>query len=189
LIEENLPITQSLRAFAQGDKAALGRLIPLLYTELRRIADGYMRGESNGHTLQPTALVNELYMRLMNQQPPEYQNRAHFMAVAAQVMRQILVDHARSRNAAKRGGGAANYSLNDAFDQPIENPTEFIHVEEALQTLEKQDSMKARLIELRFFGGLTAEESAEVLQMPVSRVRKDMRVALAWMQSEIDGTN
>jgi RNA polymerase sigma factor (TIGR02999 family) len=189
LPEENLPITTALQDFARGDKTALSRLIPLLYTELKKLADGYMRGESKDHTLQPTALVNELYIRLMRQQAPEYQSRAHFIALAAQVMRQILVDHARTRNAAKRGGGAVNFALNDALDQPVESPVELIRVDEALQLLEKQDPVKARLVEMRFFGGLTAEESADVLQMPVSRVRKDVRIALAWMESEIEGTN
>jgi RNA polymerase sigma factor (TIGR02999 family) len=188
LLTENRPITLLLHAFAEGDKTALDHLIPLVYSELRRIADGHLRNERPGHTLQPTALVHEAYARLVDQKQPDYHDRVHFLAVAAQVMRQILIDHARKKFAAKRGGSQPKYSLDEAYDAAIEKPSLMIDLDDALKALEAHDAMKARLIEMRFFGGLTAEESAEVLKMPVNDVRRGLRVAQAWLQRELDKT-
>jgi len=179
-------ITLLLRDWANGEKDALDQLIPLFYTELRRIADGFLRNERPGHTLQPTALINELYARVVSQDQPEYRNRAHFLGVAAHVMRQILIDHARARAAAKRGGPKEKFSLEEAMDAAFERPSEIIAVDDALNELERRDPRKAQLVQMRFFGGLTAEESAEVLQLPVATVRRELRVAQAWLQRELD---
>ena len=180
------PITLILRDFAAGDKTALDRLMPLVYAELHRLADSHLRRERPGHTLQPTALVNEAYIRLVGQDQPDYQSRAHFLGVAAHVMRQILVDHARARAADKRGGGQPARTLDESIDAAIERPLAMIAVDDALQALGRTDPQKAQLVELRFFGGLTAEESADVLQLPVEKVRSELRVAQAWLQRELD---
>lgn len=185
---ENRPITVLLHAFSEGDKAALNDLIPLVYAELRKIADGHLRHERPGHTLQPTALVHEAYARLIEQKQPDYRDRVHFLAVAAQVMRQILIDHARRKFAAKRGGSRPKYSLDEACDAAVEKPSLMIDLDDALKALETRDALKARLIEMRFFGGLTAEESAEVLNLPVNEVRRGLRIAQAWLQRELDRT-
>ena len=179
-------ITLLLRDLANGEREALDQLIPLFYSELRRIADGFLRNERPGHTLQPTALVNELYARIRGQEQPEYNDRAHFLGVAAGVMRQILIDHARTKYAAKRGGQQGRFSLQEAMDSTVERPSDIIAVDDALNDLERQDQRKAQLVEMRFFGGLTAEESAEVLQIPVNTVRRELRLAQAWLQRELD---
>jgi RNA polymerase sigma factor (TIGR02999 family) len=183
---ESRTITHLLKNFAGGDKSALDGLIPLVYNELRRIADGYLRQERPGHTLQPTALVHELYARILGQEQPGYRNRGHFLGVAAQVMRQILIDHARMKHAAKRGGGRQKYSIDEACDAALERPSVMIELDDAINALEREDARKARLVEMRFFGGLTAEESAEVMQLPVNTVRRELRVAQAWLQRELD---
>jgi RNA polymerase sigma factor (TIGR02999 family) len=183
---ENQPITLLLQKFAGGDKGALDRLMPLVYSELQRLAGGYLRGEHPGHTLQPTALVHEAYVRLLQQDQPDYNSRAHFLGVAAQVMRQILIDHARTRNAEKRGGGRGKISIEDAGEIPVDRPSMMIAIDDALALLQQKDPNKAKLIEMRFFGGLTAEESAEVMQVPVTAVRHHLRVAQAWLQRELD---
>jgi RNA polymerase sigma-70 factor, ECF subfamily len=180
------PITALLHDFAQGNKAALDRLVPLLYPELRRLARSYMLNERPGHTLQPTALVNEAYTRLVKQDQPDYRNRAHFMGVAAQVMRQILIDHARTRDAEKRGGGASKLPLQAADGVAAPTPSKIVAVDEALEELARTDALKARLIEMRFFGGMTAEESAEALQLSVNEVRRHLRVGQAWLQRALE---
>jgi len=180
------PITLMLRDFAAGDKTALDRLMPLVYAELRRLADSHLRRERSSHTLQPTALVHEAYIRLLGQDQPDYRSRAHFLGIAAHVMRQILVDHARSRGAGKRGGGQPGCSLDESIDAAVERPVALVAVDDALDALEQTDPQKARLIEMRFFGGLTAEESADVLQLPVDKVRAELRIAQAWLQRELD---
>ena len=185
-LPQEQPITALLHEFASGNKTALDRLVPLIYPELRRLARGYMRNERPGHTLQPTALVHEAYARLAKQEHPDYRSRAHFMGVAAQVMRQILIDHARTRDAEKRGGGAPNLSLEMAAGMPVAQPSTILAIDEALEQLARNDSLKARLIEMRFFGGMTAEESAEVLKLSVTEVRRHLRVAQAWLQRELD---
>ena len=175
------PITHLLDRLKGGDSAALDALIPLVYAELRRMAASYLRGERAGHTLQPTALVHEAYIRLSGQNQPDYQSRAHFYGVASQIMRQVLVDSARRRKAVKRTDpeqGKAN-EARSGFDLVAA-------VDDALKTLAKQDELKARLIEMRFFGGLTAEESAGLLSLPVQTVRRQLRVAQAWLQKELD---
>jgi RNA polymerase sigma-70 factor, ECF subfamily len=182
---EDETITVLLQKFANGDKVALDRLIPLMYSELQRLARGYLRNERPGHTLQPTALVHEAYARLLKQDQPDYRSRAHFMGVAAQVMRQILIDHARTRNAVKRGGAKPNLAIEDVGEIPVGRPATLIAIDDALSALEQKDPCKAKLIEMRFFGGLTAEESAEVMQMPVGDVRRHLRVAQAWLQREL----
>lgn len=185
-MQEPQPITIILQQFANGDKSALDRLMPIVYDVLRKLADGYLRRERPGHTLQPTALVHEAYARLVGQEQPDYRSRAHFMGVAAQVMRQILIDHARTKNAAKRGGGQQEFSLDESIDAAIERPSIMIAIDDALNELTKQHPQKAQLIEMRFFGGLTAEESAEVLSLPVQTIRRELRVAQAWLQNELD---
>lgn len=180
------PVTILLRQFAAGDKQALDRLMPLVYAELQKLATSHLRNERHGHTLQPTALVHEVYARLVKQDQPDYQGRCHFMGVAAQVMRQILIDHARTRNAAKRGSGAVKLSIEQSGDIPVDRPSMLVAVDDALQELARKDPVKARLIEMRFFGGLTAEESAEAVGMPLTEVRRHLRVAQAWLQRELD---
>ena len=183
---ESQPITQMLQEFAGGDKTALDRLMPQVYAELRKLADGYLRRERTSHTLQPTALVHEVYLRLIGQANPDFRSRAHFLGVAARVMRQILVDHARTRNAAKRGGGQACCTLEDGIDAAVERPWSMIAIDDALEALEQKDARKAKLIEMKFFGGLTNEESANVCDLSVDKVRAELRVAQAWLQRELD---
>jgi RNA polymerase sigma factor (TIGR02999 family) len=182
------PITLLLHKVAAGDKNALDHLVPLLYPELQKLARSYFRNERSGHTLQPTALVHEAYERLVKQDQPDYSNRSHFMAVAAQIMRQVLIDHARIRDAQKRGGGAPRVTLTDGVHLKVESASVIIAVDDALTELAKQDPLKAQLIELRFFGGMTAEDSAEALNMTVIDVRRHLRIALAWLQRELDRT-
>jgi RNA polymerase sigma factor (TIGR02999 family) len=180
------PITHALQDLAKGDQSALDRLMPLVYAELRRLAGHYLRQERDGHTLQPTALVHEAYFRLVGENQPEYQNRSHFLGVAAHAMRQILIDHARTRNAAKRGGGQAVFSIDECMDAPLERPSALIQVDDALKALEQHDFRKAQLVEMRFFAGMTAEESAEALKLPVQKVRAELRIAQAWLKRELD---
>lgn len=180
------PITVLLQQFAAGDKDAIDRLVPLIYPELRKLARGYMRNERPGHTLEPTALVHEAYARLLKQEQPDYRGRSHFMGVAAQVMRQILIDHARTRKAEKRGGGGADLSLEMAGGITVRRPPSIIAVDDALSELARNDQVKARLVEMRFFGGMTAEESAEVLGMTVAEVRRNLRVGQAWLERELN---
>jgi len=185
-MQTSLPVTVALQDLARGDSSALGRLMPMVYAELRRLAGHYIRQERIGHTLQPTALVHEAYFRLVGENQPDYQNRAHFLGVAAHAMRQILIDHARTRNAAKRGGGVAPFSINECMDSPLERSSALIAVDDALQALEVHDAQKARLIEMRFFAGMTAEETAEALNIPVTKIRSDLRIAQAWLKRELD---
>jgi len=176
------PITLLLEEFAGGDKQAMNRLVALLYPELRRLARAYLRGERSGHTLQATALVHEAYARLIRQDHPDYRSRSHFMAVAAQVMRQVLIDHARLRNASKRGRDAVHAPLEEAMAVAAARPAAILAVDDALSELQRKDSLKARLVEIRFFGGMTAEESAEALDMPAEKVRQHLRIGQAWLK-------
>jgi RNA polymerase sigma factor (TIGR02999 family) len=180
------PITVLVHEYAGGDKAALDRLLPLVYDELRRIAEKHLRGEQPSHTLQPTALVHEMYVRLVGQAPPDVRDRIHFLSVAAQVMRQVLIDHARMKYAEKRGGRQEKLALDEAQDACMEKPAIMIRIDDALNQLARLDPRKAQLIEMRLFGGLTAEESAAVLDLPVKVVRRELRVAQAWLQRELD---
>lgn len=185
-MEPTTSITILVHQYANGDKAALDRLLPLVYGELRRIAQRHLRGERPPHTLQSTALVHEMYARLAGQEPPDLRDRIHFLSVAAQVMRQVLIDHARTKYAQKRGGRQKKLSLDDAQHACMQKPAIMIRLDDALNQLARHDPRKARLIEMRFFGGLTAEESAAVLDVPVNDVRRDLRVAQAWLQRELN---
>ena len=187
-LSENEPITSLLRDFAAGNKAALDHLMPLLYPELRRLARGYMRKERTANTLQPTALVHEAYVRLVKQNQPDYISRAHFMGVAAHIMRQILIDHARANNAEKRGGKVAKVPLDEVTDVVVERPSAMIAIDDALRELERNDPLKAQLVEMRFFGGMTAEDSAEFLKIDAAQVRRQLRVGQAWLQRTLDRT-
>jgi len=178
-------VTQLLQDVRAGDRSAMDRLFPLVYSELRRLADSCLRRERPGHTLQRTALVHEAYLRLLGGSQPDYHDRAHFLGIAARIMRQILVDYARRRNAGKRSA-AMQVPLLEASAASIERPASMIDLDDALSDLEKQDERKARLIEMRFFGGLTAEESAEVLGITVPIVRRELRLAQAWLERELD---
>jgi RNA polymerase sigma factor (TIGR02999 family) len=178
-------ITLILQEFVAGDKTALDRLMPHVYGELRKLAGRQLKNERSGHTLQPTALVHEAYVKLIGNDQPNYNGRAHFLGVAARVMRQILIDHARIHNAGKRGGGQLTCAFEEWMDPPAERQPSIIAVDDTLKALEQTDPGKAKLIEMRFFGGLTAEESAEVLGLPVQTVRAELRVAQAWLKREL----
>ena len=170
-----------LLKWREGDSAALDQLMPLVYEELRRLAKRYMAGERSGHTLQTTALVNEAYLRLTDHREMRWQNRAHFFAVAAQAMRRILVDHARARDAVKRGGGAPKASLEDAALLAQEKAPELIALDEALRELAAMDPRKGRVVELRYFGGLSVEQTAEVLGVSGVTVMREWSAAKAWL--------
>jgi len=182
-------VTQLLAAWGQGDRSALDRLLPLVHAELRRIARRQMSQERPGHTLQATALVNEAYLKLAGQQEFEWQNRAHFFAVAAQVMRHILIDHARAHAREKRGGGAIQVSLNEIAVVNEDQAEHFIALDEALRSLEYLDPQKSKIVELRYFGGLSIEETAEVLDISSRTVRREWQRARAWLYRMItEGT-
>jgi RNA polymerase sigma-70 factor (ECF subfamily) len=174
-------VTGLLSEWRQGDKAALDKLTPLVYDEMRRLAHRYVRREREGHTLQTTALVNEVYLRLAGQQSIEWQNRAHFFGVIARVMRHILIDHARARHFAKRGGAAERIPLEDADLMSAQRAAELVGLDEALEELARFDGRKSRVVELRYFGGLSLEETAEVLDISVMTVRREWRAARAWL--------
>lgn len=181
------PVTRLLMDWQHGDKAALDQLMPLVYQELRRLASRYLKSERSDHTLQPTALIHEAYLRLVEQNMPEWQSRAHFFGVAARLMRQILVDHARSRGAFRRGGDRNKIPLDDAppiFSQ--EQTAELLAFDEALTKLATFDERKARVVEMRSFGGLSVEETAEVLGVSAPTIKRDMRLATAWLRRELE---
>ena len=174
-------VTQLLANWGKGDRSALDKLFPLVHSELRRIAQRQMSQERPGHTLQATALVNEAYLKLAGQQGFDWQNRAHFFAVCAQVMRHILIDHARAHARDKRGGGAIQVSLNDALVVADDQAAHFIALDEALRVLERLDPQKGKIVELRYFGGLSIEEVAEVLNVSPRTVRREWQRAKAWL--------
>jgi len=173
-------ITQLLLKWRNGDSSALNKLMPVVYEELRRMAKRYMAAERPGHTLQTTALINEAYIRLIDHRDMSWQNRAHFFAVAAQAMRRVLVDHARTRKAAKRGGGAPKASLEEAATIP-ERPEELIALDRALSDLSVIDPRKSKVVELIFFGGLSVKETAAVLGVSPVTVMREWRAAKAWL--------
>jgi RNA polymerase sigma factor (TIGR02999 family) len=181
-------VTQLLGRWRGGDREALDSLIPLVYDELRSIAQRYLRNERPGHTLQSTALVHEAYVRLINQDLPEWQNRAHFFAVAAQLMRQILVDHARAYRASKRGGGVCNLALDEAEQNAKRVDVDILALDDALKTLSAMDAQQGKVVELKFFGGLSIEDTAEVLGVSSSTVKRDWITARAWLHRELDRT-
>ncbi len=178
-------ITQLLIKWRNGDQAALDELLPQVYDELRRLANYYLRQERLGHTLQTTALVHEAYLRLVGEKEVDWQNRAHFFGIAAVRMRQILVEYARSRQAAKRGGGEYRLSLSGADRLAKERDVNLLALDDALQSLESLDPQKARIVDLRYFGGLTIEETAEVLKISSATVKRDWSMARAWLRSKI----
>jgi RNA polymerase sigma-70 factor, ECF subfamily len=180
-----IEITRLLRAWQSGDKAALDRLTPLVYGELHRMARRCMAGENPGNSLQPTALVNEAYLRLAGAGDQRWQDRAHFFAVSAQMMRRILVDAARARGSEKRGGGAVRFKLNESIDGMADRSADFIALDESLDALARLDERKAKVIELRFFGGLSVEETAEVLKISPQTVMRDWKLARAWLMREM----
>jgi RNA polymerase sigma-70 factor (ECF subfamily) len=178
-------VTVLLSALTRGDQDAGARLIPVVYNELRRLAGSYMRHERPDHTLQATALVHEAYMKLVEQQSVNWQSRAHFFGVAAQLMRRILIDHARGHLRQKRGGEYKKVSLNDAFIFSPEQSAELLAVDESLQRLAKMDERQARVVELRFFGGLSVEEAGAVLGISAKTVKRDWSVAKAWLYADL----
>jgi len=175
----------SLLRRSSGDKTALDQLMPLLYDELRRLANSYLRRESSGQTLQPTALVHELYLRLVAQHLPDWQSRAHFFGVAAQLMRQVLVDRARARRSAKRSGAAGNISLDDTVSFAPERGADLLALDEALNRLAAIDPRKCKVIELRFFGGLDVDDTSRILNISSATVGRELRVAKAWLYREM----
>jgi RNA polymerase sigma factor (TIGR02999 family) len=183
--EKSLEITQLLRAWGGGDEAALKRLAPLVYQELHRLARRYMRQEGTGNTLQTTALVNEAYLRLAEAGGVNWQDRTHFFAVSAQMMRRILVDAARARRAEKRGGPAPRVNLDQVPDVAPSRGPDLVALDDALNELAKMDPRKVRVIELRFFGGLSVDETAEVLKTSPQTVMRDWKIAKAWLAREL----
>jgi RNA polymerase sigma factor (TIGR02999 family) len=180
-------ITQILQEVSGGNREAPARLMPLVYDELRRLADHYLRRERPDHTLQPTALVHEAYLRLIDQTRVDWQNRAHFFGVAAQLMRRILVDHARRHQAEKRGGFGQKLPLDEAVDYSQTRDVDLVKLDDALTALAKFDARQSRIVELRFFGGLTIEETAEALAVSPATVKVDWNMAKAWLRREIGG--
>jgi RNA polymerase sigma factor (TIGR02999 family) len=182
-------VTQLLLAWGQGDESALERLVPLVYGELHRLAHRYLGGERPGHMLQTTALVNEAYLRLVDSRRVQWQNRAHFFAVSAQLMRRVLVDFARQRNYQKRGGDAVQVSLNEELAGSTERGADLVALDDALTAMSKTDERASRVVELRFFGGLSIEETAEVLKISPETVKRDWTWAKAWLLRELSAFN
>ncbi|MBA2341170.1 MAG: sigma-70 family RNA polymerase sigma factor [Pyrinomonadaceae bacterium] len=181
-------VTQLLINLTDGDRNVLDDLLPLIYDELRKLAANYLRRERSDHTLQPTALVHEAYMRLVDQTQVRWQNRAHFFGVAAQMMRRILVDHARKTNAGKRGSDFHKLSFDENIDVSDERSAELIALDDALKTLAEIDELKSRIVELRFFGGLSVEETAAALGVSPVTVKRQWRMAKAWLYGEVGGS-
>ena len=179
-------ITQLLADWRNGDRGALERLTPMVYDELRRLANRYLRGERRDHTLQGTALVHEAYIRLLGQANQDWQSRAHFFGVAARLMREILVDHARRHSAAKRGSGKPPVSLTEAAIFSVERAAELVALDDALQVLNRLDPERSRIVELRYFGGLSIEEISEVEHISIATVRRRLRMAEAWLHRELN---
>ena len=179
-------ITELLIGWNQGDKGALDRLMPLVYDELRNVARHHLAVEDRGHTLQSAALVNETYIRLVDQERVQWQNRAHFFAISARLMRRILVDHARQRRAEKRGGAQTRLSLDNSLGLQERKDLDVVALDEALATLSELDPQQARVIELRFFGGLTIEETSEALGISPSTVTRDWVTAKAWLFDQLN---
>lgn len=178
-------ITQLLIQLSNGDQSVVETLLPVVYDELKKLAAGYLRRERIDHTLQPTALVHDAYLKLIDQHSVSWQNRAHFFGIAAQVMRRILIDHARAHQAGKRGG-AGKLQLNESIDKAVERSAELIRLDDALDALKKVDPQNARLVELRYFGGLTFEEAAEVLGVSLITVKRHWRVARAFLYGQLN---
>ena len=187
---EPADITRLLQEWQDGSRDALDQLVPLVFDELHLLASRYLARERRGHTLQPTALVNEAYLKLSGQREVDWQNRAHFFGIAAQVMRRILVDHARRTRRDKRGGDTPRVVLADAASvagEAVIDPIDAVALDRALSHLERLDAQQARIVELRFFGGLTIEETAEVMRLSAGTVKRDWSVARAWLYRELTG--
>lgn len=180
-------VTELLKDWSGGDQTAADKLMPLVYEELRRLAHQYMRREKPGHTLQTSALVNEAYVRLVDQSKIQWASRAHFFGIAAHLMRQILVDQARRRNVAKRGHGALRVSLNEATAVAQEQSASVMALDDALKSLEQIDPRKSRIVELRFFGGMSIEETAEALKVSPGTVMREWTFARAWLRNQMSG--
>jgi RNA polymerase sigma factor (TIGR02999 family) len=180
-------VTELLQGWRGGDGKALDALLPLVYKELRRLAHFQLRNERADHTLQSSALVHEAYLRLVGANPPRWESRTHFFAIASQLMRQILVDYARQHRAAKRGGSACKVSLQDAMVMPRQTDIDVIALDDALQTLAKIDERQSRVVELRFFAGLSVEEISEALEVGSATVQRDWTAARAWLYREMSG--
>jgi RNA polymerase sigma factor (TIGR02999 family) len=178
-------VTILLKAMTSGDENAPEKLLPIIYNDLRRLAGAYLSNERKDHTLQPTALVHEAYIRLVDWENVSWQNRAHFFAVAAQVMRRILVDHARGKKAEKRGGFGQLLSLDEAVSFAEKKDVDLVALDDALNELEKSDARQAKIVELRFFGGLTIEETAEALRISPATVKNEWAFAKAWLRVEL----
>jgi len=183
--DNSRPITNLLVELRKGNKEAEAQLIPLVYNELHRLARHYMRGEREGHTLQTSALVNEAYLRLMGEHGIDWKNRAHFFGVSAQIMRRILVDHARNRDAQKRGGDVQKISLENAFVYSDEQSWQVVAVHEALNKLVEWDARQAQIVEMRFFGGLNVEETAEAMNLSPTTIKREFQLAKAWLYGEL----
>jgi RNA polymerase sigma factor (TIGR02999 family) len=179
-------VTQLLIDWGKGDQAALDKLMPLVYSELRRLASNYLRRERGEHTLQPTALVNEAYLKLVNQRNAKWQNRAHFFGISAQLMRRILVDHARQHRAVKRGGSEQQRISITSAEKVVEQPeVDILALHEALEELARMDEQQSRIVELKFFGGLSIEEIAEVFGIGHATVERDWKLARAWLRRQL----
>ena len=186
--EPPLEVTQLLQRWRKGDRAALDTLLPLIYKELQRLAHAQLRKERRDHTLQSAALVHEAYLRLIGVSPPRWESRTHFFAIAAQIMRQVLVDYARRRGAAKRGGGAATLSLEDATLPSRRSEVDIVALDDALKALATLDPRQSRVVELRFFGGLSLQEIAAALDIAPATVQRDWTTARAWLHRELSKT-
>lgn len=180
-------VTSLLKEWGAGQDGALEKLVPLVYRELRSLAASQLQGERPAHTLQPTALVNEVFLRLLDGREVAWQNRTHFFALAARMMRRILVDHARARLAEKRGGGAVPLLLEASFDPAPMSDRALLALDDALAALKRMDSRQCRIVELRYFAGLTLEETAELLGVSVATVKREWTMARAWLRREVEG--
>ena len=180
-------VTELLLAWARGDRFALDELVPIVHQELRRLARLQLRGERNNHTLQTTALVNEAFIRLVDLRRIRWQDRSHFLSLSARLMRRILVDHARSRNYQKRGGGAVNVTLDDVLVASPDRGADLVALDDALESLARVDPRKSQVVEMRFFGGLSVEETAEALKVSPETVLRDWRLAKVWLLREVSG--
>jgi RNA polymerase sigma-70 factor (ECF subfamily) len=189
MVSTNSPgtVTNLLRAWGDGDQGALERLTPLVEAELRRLARGYMGRERKDHTLQPTALVNEAFIRLTDARQVRWQDRAHFLGISARLMRRVLVDHARAHGYQKRGGGVEHVTFDEALAASQQTDVDLLALDRALETLAAVDSRKSRVIELRFFGGLSVEETAQVLHVSTDTVKRDWRLGKLWLLRELKG--
>lgn len=181
----NENVTELLQASNEGSREALDKLLPIVYDNLRQIARHQLSRERQNHTLQPTALVNEAYLRLIGQHSVDWQNRAHFFSIAAETMRRILVNHALEKNRLKRGGGATIVSLDEEIDYIHQKDLDVLSLDDALNRLEQFDQKQAKIVELRFFGGMTNEEIANVLGVSDSTIKREWRIAKAWLQSQM----